>query len=385
MMDLLWLLLPFAAASGWIAARRSYHAKSKEARLGLDYFQGLNYLLNEQADKAIDAFVSMMEVDKDTFETHLALGSIYRRRGEVDRAIKIHQNLIVRLSLSVEKRSAALLELGRDYMQAGLLDRAEVLFQELVENNFNVLVALNYLLDIYQQEKEWKQAVDVARKIDMAGGPDMRKLIAQFLCEQADIFSLKDEFNKALDILDQALLKDKSCVRASLLQAKIAYQQENYKMAIIAYQRVAEQNINFISEVLPGLRRCYQALHNEKGIYPFLESVIQRYQGVSPVILMAELIEKNDGLAAAVDFITQRLQQRASVRGLEHLLRLNLNESEQASDQLLILKQLVNKILEDKPVFKCHQCGFSGKTLHWHCPSCKEWNTVTPILGVEGE
>ncbi|NOX08039.1 MAG: lipopolysaccharide assembly protein LapB [Gammaproteobacteria bacterium] len=384
MNDLLWLLLPLAAASGWLAARRSAKLKIKTEKLGSDYFQGLNFLLNEQADKAIDAFVNMMAVDEDTFETHLALGSIYRRRGEVDRAIRIHQNLIARISLSAEQRSAAILELGRDYMRAGLLDRAEVLFQELVENDFHVLAALQYLLDIYQQEKDWNRAIDVARGVDLAAGPDMRKVIAQLYCEQAEQALQQGQLEKAHYLLDKALLKDKSCVRASLLEAKIAVREGDHKMAIVAWQRIESQDIDFIPEVLPGLRSSYQAMGDEMAVYPFLERVMQNYQGVSPVILMAELIEKKEGIDAAIDFITQRLQQRASVRGLEHLLKLG-QQRQQDSGQLLILQQLVEKILLDKPTFRCNQCGFSGKTLHWQCPGCREWNTVKPIYGVEGE
>ena len=172
-LEALWLLLPVAAGTGWWAARNATRRATREREGGgfrSDYFQGINYLLNEQPDKAIEVFIKLIEVDSDTVETHLALGNLYRRRGDVDRAIRIHQNLVARESLSTSQRTEALLELGQDYMSAGVLDRAEDLFSEIAVDADYRMQALRQLIDIYEREKDWPKAIASARKLEQATG-----------------------------------------------------------------------------------------------------------------------------------------------------------------------------------------------------------------------
>ena len=192
MVDLWWLLipvalLPVAALSGWLAARRSQNVGPSVSTGGLrsNYFRGINYLLNEQPDKAIEAFIRVLEVDSETVETHLALGNLYRRRGEVDRAIRIHQNIIARPTLRADQRNEALLELGNDYMRAGLLDRAENLFRELCDTDGYTVPALRQIIDLYQQEKDWDQAIVCARRLAGVSGEPLGRVIAHYYCEQA--------------------------------------------------------------------------------------------------------------------------------------------------------------------------------------------------------
>jgi hypothetical protein len=169
---LLLLLLPVAVYFGWWLARAIERRSSgKRKRLFSDqYFQGLNYLLNEQPDKAIQVFLELAEVNQETVETHMALGNLFRRRGEVDRAIRFHQNIIAKHGLQPEQRTQALLELGEDYMRAGLLDRAERLFSELIETDAHTPSALRSLLDIYQQEKDWDKALEQAQRLEQVTG-----------------------------------------------------------------------------------------------------------------------------------------------------------------------------------------------------------------------
>lgn len=388
MYELLWLLLPIAAASGWIMAKRSQertqHSRSRD--FSSDYFQGLNFLLNEQPDKAIEVFIRMLEVDSDTVETHLALGNLFRRRGEVDRAIRIHQNLIARPTLSKTQRSAALLELGQDYMRAGWLDRAESLFDELLENNLYTVQALRHLLDIYQQEKEWDKAITVARRLDNESGQSMKPMIAQFYCELAEAALKKGDENIANQMLKRALGNDKRCVRASLLQGRLAMRAENCKAALRAFHQVEEQDIDYLPEILEQVRQCYVNLNSIETFKDYLRSIIERYNGVSPVLMLADLLAKTQNDAAAAEFMTEQVRKRPSVRGLGRLIDLNLVDATgKGKDDLLILRDLVGQLLKNKPVYKCSHCGFAGKSLHWQCPSCKEWNTVKPIHGIEGE
>ncbi len=204
---LFWLLLPIAAVSGWVLGVRNPRTEQdtgRERGLRSDYFKGINYLLNEQPDKAIEVFIKVLEVDQETVETHLALGNLYRRRGEVDRAIRIHQNLVARNSLSAEQRYEALLELGQDYLSAGLLDRAEDLFKELAEASHYRVQALRQLIDIYEQEKDWDEAISCARQLERATGNQLGPVIAHYQCEQAEQYRSHNDYKAALKVLGKA-------------------------------------------------------------------------------------------------------------------------------------------------------------------------------------
>lgn len=388
MEQLLWFLLPVAALSGWWVARRGVPGAGRQRgpELSSEYFQGLNYLLNEQPDKAIEVFVRMLEVNNDTVETHLALGNLFRRRGEVDRAIHIHQNLIARPTLNAEQRSQALLELGHDYMRAGLLDRAESLFEELVNVNAHTAAALQQLLVVYQQEKDWERAIQTARRLGTEARRDMSAVIAQYYCEQADEAMAKGDRSAAQQILKRALAQDRNCVRASIQQGKLARQVGDCKTAIRYYRQVEEQDIDFLPEVIAPLCECYESNGKVAELMELLDSVLHKYSGVSPALALAELVTRTKGESDGLAFITEQLRRRPSLRGLARLIEMNLTSVEgEARENLLILKGLTDQLLADKPVYRCHECGFQGKSLHWQCPSCKEWNSVKPIYGVEGE
>ena len=188
-LEVLWLLLPVAAGTGWLAARGATRRTSRKRESGglrSDYFQGINYLLNEQPDKAIEVFIKLIEVDSETVETHLALGNLYRRRGDVDRAIRIHQNLIARESLNVSQRTEALLELGQDYMSAGLLDRAEDLFSELAEDaGLSRAGVFASSSTSTSRRRTGRRRSPAARKLEKATGNQLGWIIAHYCCEQA--------------------------------------------------------------------------------------------------------------------------------------------------------------------------------------------------------
>lgn len=388
MLELLWLLLPVAAASGWYAARRSRPRPNprRAGEFNSDYFRGLNYLLNEQPDKAIEVFIKMVEVDSDTVETHLALGNLFRRRGEVDRAIRIHQNLIARPTLNRDQRAQALLELGEDYMKAGLFDRAENLFLELTELNAHTERALRHLLDIYQQEQDWEKAIEIARRIEEISGTPMHDVIAQYYCELAQKALHDRDRGAALQYIKRALNFDRNCTRASILLGELETAQGDCKSAVRAYRKVVDQDIEYLPEVIRPLRHCYRELGQPDAYVAFLRESLRDYSGISPILALAEELRAREGEQAAVDFVIEQLRRRPSVRGLEWLINQSLGHSAgEARDTLTILHDLATKLLEGKAVYECHRCGFAGKQLHWQCPSCKSWNSVKPIQGVVGE
>ena len=388
MFEFLWLLLPVAAASGWFAAKRS-SSRSQEQKcsdLSSEYFEGLNYLLNEQPDKAIEVFIRMVEVDKDTVETHLALGSLFRRRGEVDRAIRIHQNLIARPTLTREQKSQALLELGEDYMKAGLFDRAENLLLELIELKSHTPTALQHLIDIYQQEKDWDKAIRMSRMYESSTGQSMHRVIAQYYCEMAQTAIEEQNESQAESLIKQAFSQDGDCVRASILLGQLEQRNGNYKDAVKAYQRILDQDVEYLPEVIDEIQECYRKLDDEPRMQKFLDDILARYNGITPMLVKAEYLLEQQGEKEALAFMANQLQKRPSVRGLQWLVEQNLERTEgRARENLTILRDLIHLLLKDKPIYECNLCGFTGKTLHWQCPSCKQWNTVKPIKGVEAE
>ncbi len=386
--EALLLLLPVAAFSGWLIGRRSKSVKAERSHTDIpsDYLKGMNYLLNEQPDKAIDTFIQMLDVDSNTVETHLALGGLFRRRGEVDRAIRIHQNLIARPTLKKDERIQALFELGQDYMRAGLLDRAETLLSELADSDQRHHSALKLLLDIYQQEKEWQNAIQVAKKYELRMGKDLGASIAQFYCELAEQVRAQGEPLRALKLLKRALNEERSCVRASLLEADIEISAGDAKSALRAAQRVEQQDADFIPEALPLIKRCYQVLGRKDEFRRYLQRLLDNHSSIAVVLELAELIQEAEGEEAAEKFVTEFLKHTPSVFGIERLIDLNLERvKNEVKDKLLVLKNVTGDVLKNKPMYQCHHCGFNGRTLHWQCPGCKCWNTVKPVQGVEGK
>ncbi len=387
MLQWLFLLLPVAALSGWWLAKRQMRREGPNgSELSSNYFKGLNYLLNEQPDKAIEVFVRMLEVDSETVETHLALGNLFRRRGEVDRAIRIHQNLIARPTLDRQQRTQALLELGQDYMKAGLLDRAETLFLELIDLNDHTEPALRHLIDIYQQEKDWDKAIVTIQKLASLSGACKAPVIAHYHCELAEFARHNNDLALAHSEAGQALDCDGNCVRASLLLGDMEMAQGDYKAAIRNFKNVQHQDADYLPEVIAPLLNCYNKLGMTREMIDYLMQILQKHNSISLMLALAELLREQHGDLEAGLFITEQLRKRPSVRGLGRLIELNLAHSEGgARENLLILRDLTEKLLEGKPIYKCSNCGFTGKAMHWQCPGCKNWNSVKPIQGVEGE
>lgn len=384
---LLCLLLPIAALSGWWIGRRG-QGSSRQSNSGLnpEYFKGLNFVLNEEPDKAIEVFIRMLEVDSETVETHLALGNLFRRRGEVDRAIRIHQNLIARPTLNREQRSNALLELGMDYMRSGLLDRAEGLFLELIESGSHLNQAYIQLLEIYQQEKDWDNAINVARKLEAISFESYSSVIAQFYCEHAESALKEANMRVVKDNLRKAINFDSSCVRASLIEAQMHQSTGKIKQAIKSYKRIEAQNSDYITEILTPLYECYRRLDKVDEFVEYLRTLVNIYGNISTLLLLTELIAEREGENAAIHFISDELKNRPTVKGVDKLIEYALERSQgETHEHLKTIKDLTGQLIEERPMYKCNNCGFDAKLLHWQCPGCKSWDTVKPVFGVVGE
>jgi len=381
------VLLPAAALAGWWAATRSYKREERQHRQAIssNYFRGLNYLLNEQPDKAIEVFLKLAEINTETAETHLALGNLFRRRGEVDKAIRFHRHIISRSNLSDQHRFQALLELGEDYMRAGLLDRAEKLFSELTDDGRYSEVAVQNLLSIYQQEKDWKSAIVQARKLRQVCGRDTSSVIAQFHCELAAEAAQAGDSSTARHQLETARGHHAECTRAYLLEADLDVQERRWADAADKYQKACELDPDITVLVVESLSDCFSELECETVLLDWLERLITRGSTLAPVLAFAAIRAESDP-SSAIHFLLGQLQKRPTARGLYQLLEL-MHRHGHRIDEIdpALLRNLMHRLLADQPRFRCRQCGFSGQTWHWQCPSCREWETTRPVIGVLGE
>lgn len=379
-----WLLMiPAAAAAGWLLGRRGSEIKSgnQVMRLSNTYFRGLNYLLNEQQDKAIEIFLQIAEVDKDTIETQFALGHLFRRRGEVDRAIRMHQSLVAKHGLSEDQKTRAVLALGEDYMRAGLLDRAETLLNDLVEMGVFKPQALRHLISITQAERDWYKAIEYAQKYEEVGGESMTKIISHFYCELADQARSKGDHKEARKLIADAYTADNQSVRAGMLEAQIELSEGDDAGAIRAFERVVRHDYEYLPEVLPALLASYKRNGETTRARSFLLEMTEHYAGVSPLLALSELIQKEEGVIAAYTFLSKQLQQRPSVRGEAALIDLSLSEGHgDPQEALRTLKNITDLLVVHTPGYRCQRCGFSARAHHWQCPSCKNWGTIKPLL-----
>ncbi|WON78698.1 lipopolysaccharide assembly protein LapB [Serratia sp. UGAL515B_01] len=389
MLELLFLLLPVAAAYGWYMGRRSAQQdKQHEAnRLSREYVTGVNFLLSNQQDKAVELFLDMLKEDSNTVEAHLTLGNLFRSRGEVDRAIRIHQALMESACLTFEQRLLAIQQLGRDYMAAGLYDRAENMFSQLVNEEEFRISALQQLLTIYQATSDWQKAIDVAERLVKLGKDKQRFEIAHFYCELALQAMGSDDLDKAMSLLKRAASADKQCARVSVMVGRIFMAQEDFAKAIEVLKRVLDQDKEFVSESLPMLHECYKNLPQQKGWTEFLKRCVEENTGATAELMLAELIEQREGRDTAQAYINRQLQHHPTMRVFYRLMDYHLADAEdgRAKESLLLLRDMVGEQLRTKPRYRCHKCGFTAHSLYWHCPSCRAWASVKPIRGLDGQ
>ncbi|WP_330946061.1 lipopolysaccharide assembly protein LapB [Thermomonas sp. LB-4] len=376
------IFVPLAALLGWVVGRRGgeQHSGNQVSKLSTTYFRGLNYLLNEQPDKAIELFLHVAELDRDTFETQVALGHLFRRRGEVDRAIRLHQALAQRPDLSDLQKIQALSALGEDYMRAGLLDRAETVFNDLAQLDQRAPQALRHLIGIYQSERDWEKAIGNATRFEEVSGEPMGRLIGQFECELADRHRANGEIEAARAALARAYAADPTSVRAGIAEGRIEAEAGNPQGAIRALERAARHDPEYLPVILPMLLENYTRAGDRTGARAFLSEMCEHYRGIAPVLALTRMVEAEEGVSAARRFLAEQLKDRPSVRGEAALIDLSLADRADAEATLQDLKLVTDQLLVRNPSYRCNRCGFGARSHHWQCPSCKEWGTVKPLL-----
>lgn len=389
MLELLFLLLPVAAAYGWYMGRRSaQQTKQDEAnRLSRDYVAGVNFLLSNQQDKAVDLFLDMLKEDTGTVEAHLTLGNLFRSRGEVDRAIRIHQTLMESASLSYDQRLLAVQQLGRDYMAAGLYDRAEDMFNQLVDETDFRIGALQQLLQIYQATSDWQKAIDVAERLVKLGKDKQRVEIAHFYCELALQQMGNDDLDRAMALLKKGAAADRNSPRVSIMMGRVLMAKGEYEKAIESLLRVVDQDKELVSETLEMLQTCYLHTGKTEEWAEFLQRCVEENTGAVADLMLADIVEQREGQDTAQMLVTRQLQRQPTMRVFHKLMDYHLQEAEEgrAKESLMALRDMVGEQIRSKPRYRCHKCGFTAFTMYWHCPSCRAWSTVKPIRGLDGQ
>ncbi len=376
-----WMLIgiPLFFAIGWITARVDIRQVVSESRtLPRGYFKGLNFLLNEQPDKAIDAFIEIVKLDPETADMHFALGILFRRRGEIERAIRVHQNLLARPDLPADQQAQAGFELGMDYLKAGLLDRAEETFNGLVETTYAVQ-ARRALLEIFQREKEWTRAIDAARGLQESGAGARQKEIAQFYCELAQDALVHLQTAQALSLLDQALQTDRKNVRATMLTGDAQLAQGDVEGALMTWRRVEQQSVPHVALVAGRLMDGYRKVGRPQEGVNLLRAYLQETSSIDLIEVVFKAVIELDGVDAAKELVVDELRRTPTLLGLDKLLEARLMDAPpEIWDELSMVKNLINGYTQKLARYQCSHCGFKARQFYWQCPGCSNWETYPP-------
>jgi len=378
--EIWWLLfIPIFFVLGWIAARVDIRQLISESRsLPRGYFNGLNFLLNDQHDKAIDAFIEVLKMDPETVDLHFALGNLFRRRGETERAIRVHQNLLLRPDLPADQKSQATYELGQDYLKAGLLDRAEETFGLLINSTYSVQ-ARRALLEIYQREKEWSRAIDAASALQNSGAGTRQKEIAHFYCELAQDEILNAQTAAAVELLDKALTTDRSNVRATILRGDI-YQSENQtELALQTWRRVEQQSAPHVTLVAQRIMDAYNTLQRSQEGINLLKNYLENASSIDLLEVLYQASLEVEGTEAATQIVLEEVRRTPTLLGLDKLLDARmLFVAPERLQELSMVKNLVHGYAKKLARYQCGQCGFKARQFYWQCPGCSRWDTYAP-------
>jgi len=382
-----WLIgFPIFFGLGWLAARVDIKQLLTESRaLPTSYFRGLNFLINQQPDKAIEAFIEVVKVDPQTVELHFALGSLFRRRGEVERAIRMHQNLVDRADLATEQRLTALHELAQDYLKAGLLDRAEDMFLKLKGTAYEQS-ALKFLLEIYEQEKDWLKAIDASHRMDSVSGQSSQREIAHFYCELAQLEMTHSRPERARAYLQDALNVNRKCVRAYLVLGDLAMNEGKVTKAIESWKLIEGQSPAYLPLAAEKFLVAYRALGQLDEGVNLLRGYLASYPSLDLLSTVFQAVLERDGPGKVNELVRDELRRAPTLLGLDKLLEAQLLEAplERRRD-LELIRNLVHQHTRSLALYRCDSCGFKARQFYWHCPACHGWETYPPRRSEERE
>jgi len=382
-----WLLvLPLFFSLGWLAARVDLKQLLAESTtLPAAYFKGLNFLITNQQDKAIEAFSEAVQANTDSLELHFALGSLFRKRGEVDRAIHLHLNLLEKKELEPQQKLAVTAELAQDYLKAGLLDRAEELFESLNDDRYRQ-PALRALLEIYVREREWERAIKAATELERLSGIPFRIEISHYYCEMAVKSKLGNDTHTARFELEQALNANKSCVRANLLLGDLEAEAGEHKVAISSWKRIEFQKPEYLGLIAPKLLTSFRALKQTSDGLALLQVYLQTYKLSSLLNVLYEATLTEEGAESAAKLARNELIKKPSLSTLDLLLQARTiletnsmqsqNQKNSNPQDTQLMQQAVRHAIGNRTAYHCEHCGFKAKYHHWQCPACNAWEAL---------
>lgn len=373
---LAWLLFPLGAAFGWYLARRT--PRNLSGRLGADAVSGIGYLVADDPDQAIASLLRAVELDSDAIELHLTLGSLFRKRGQVDRALRLHEALVARASLPPEYRHRARFELAQDHLHAGLYDRAEQLFSELAGEGIKVIPALEAVVSIHERSHDWGRALEANQRLEAASGRSRQAIAAHYHCEIAEERRADKDLVSAQKAMRKALDADPKCARASLLQGRLSEERDDWSAAIQAYRRVPEQDPRLISEMLNPLWRCTREVGSAEAFLQWLDELQAEHPTGAAAVMRAELMQQTG--YDARPYLMEQFARRASWPILERMAALEsvAVEGESASRLVETVRESISGLTRARPRYQCANCGMQPGLLFWQCPSCHLWGTVSP-------
>ena len=377
----LFLLL---AAAGWALGRFGERDEDEQAPapLNIDYLKGLNFLLNEQTDQALEHFLKMVRVDDKTIETHFALGSLFRRRGEVDRAIRIHQNIIARPDLASEQRDQALYSLAKDYLRAGLLDRAENLFVRLSQGSRYQVEALEQLCRIYEQEREWQRAIESAEKLEVLSGQSFALQIAHYYCELAEQSVSQKDYTAARAFVKKAQSGRPRTQRGALTRARIARETDDSKTALKLYQRIIDERTYLITEALPAMVDVYERDGSLDQLDKSLRNQLSKNPDMRNDVAYTAIVNNIGGVAIIDECVEEYMLSEPTLKEFIDLQTVNESSGDDRLAALVKVRAALSKLAGTIPRYQCKECGFSSQRLLWQCPSCRNWETQRPFSTV---
>lgn len=374
-----WLLFPLGTALGWYLAHRGPKTRPQpgapEGPSGP--LAGISTLANDDPDQAVAALLADENLTEESIELHLTLGSLFRRRGQVDRALRVHEALLTRPSLTPAQRNRTEYELADDYLKAGVLDRAEKLFSGLADRGYKLLACLESIISIYENLHEWERAIEASRRLEAASGQSRRAITAQYLCEQAEEARRAKDPAKAAQFAAKALSTEKSCARAWLVQAKLAEDAKDLLAASNAYARAAEQEPRLLADIVRPLWVCCRDGGKPENFVQWLEDLPEDERVGATDAVRAELLRES-GMDAA-GYLFDAFDRRPNWAVLEQIAQLDAPaDSPVLQRTSASLKSAVTTLVRARPRYLCLSCGMKPAQLFWQCPSCKQWGTVLP-------
>ena len=376
-----WLLiLPLFFTLGWIAARVDIkQLLSESTALPAAYFKGLNFLISDQHDKAVEAFSEAMQANTDSLELHFALGSLFRRTGETDRAINMHLNLLAKKELTSNQRSAVKAELAQDYLKAGLYDRAEELFLGLDDTRYRQ-PALHALLEIYVREREWMRAIETATELERLSGVPFRQEIAQYYCELAMNDIIAQQADSARGHLNSALDANKKCVRANVLLGDLEVNAAAHQAAISHWKRIEFQQPEYLGLIANKMLKSYRADNKLKDGLAQLNTYLETYKLPSLMSALYEATLAEEGAEKAAKLARNELIRQPNLTTLDQLLQARAmaedSKTQSGNQDIQLMQQTVRNAIGNRAAYHCNQCGFRAKQHHWQCPACNAWESL---------